>query len=194
MALVLSFNITPSNTCKEICLVEKTSTYRTDNIGGWGTPNDVIEYVVEAVVKIAKYNNDGTFGAETIVNVFPDLPNVTNAEIYITATQAGQGDSFSDGIYRFIYEIKGLKTFPVIIPFIFSTTIYKSLHCNIDCCWQQMGLEHCLCSCQNKNDKFSMMSSFMRTLRATEQCGNLEDIQKMIDFLTKYCSECGCNC
>jgi hypothetical protein len=144
-------------------------------------------------VKIAKRNSDGTFGTETQVDVFPSLPSDAFVSVDIPASDAGYGDVYPDAVYRIIYKVTGVN---VGDPYNISSTQYKSFHPAIDCCYQKLTLKAttCSCNCIDINNKLTAMTLQFDLLCRAERKGDLDAVQKYIDFITKMCTNCGCGC
>lgn len=182
-----------------LTVTDRTGQYSTLIPGGWDPTGAANPKVIEATVaeiRIAKRNPDGTFGAETTVNVYDDLPSDDGGDIDITSTDAGQGGNFVDCVYRMTYMVQGIWTSNADTPFLVTDVRYIPIIPSICTCWQKASADFakCQCNCDGLNDRLSKISLYMRLLDASYQCGNLNAMQQNIDILTKLCADCGCGC
>jgi len=193
MSILLKYKVTLSDNGESVNVKDNTGQYSILNTGGWGAPNVLVGSALTAAIKISKRNTDGTFGAETQVDVYPTLPSDAGVSVDIAATDAGQGDSFPDGVYRFVYAVTGTEA---AVPFNYTITQYKSFHSSINCCYQKLAVKvaNCSCNCQDLDDKFKEMTIQLAILCRAEGKGDLNAVQKEIDFITKMCTKCGCGC
>ena len=190
IALKPSYSINPNG--DTITLLDLTGQYSSINTGGWGVLNPIVSTALVATVAISLRDSDGNYGDVTTLDVFPDLPSDFGAEYEIASDDAGQSDTFPDGIYKITYFVSGNDG----SAYSATNTQYKSFHPAIDCCYQKLAakVSQCKCNCSQIEESFNLMSLNFRLLRAAEDCGNLQDIKTYIDFLTKTCSNCGCGC
>src|SRR3972149_3726762 len=107
MALALTFRIALSSDAKTLTITDRTGAYSGLQTGGFGSPNPAVSDATSATIKIAKRNSDGTFAAEITVNVFNALPSDSAGTYDISATTGVNADTYTDGIYRFIYTVAG---------------------------------------------------------------------------------------
>lgn len=194
MAVSLSFNISLSSDAKTLTITDTTGQYSSTNTGGWGSFNPDLNTALTAVMQLSKRNADGTFGTTTSIDMFPTLPSDSEGAFDITATLAGQGITFSDGIYRLKYIVSGNNG--GISPYNLSITRYDTLRNSISCCGQKMAAKvaTCNCNCKSIESKYREFSIFYRLLKAAECCGDLNAIQKYLDKLTEMCSDTDCGC
>ena len=104
MALALTFRIALSSDAKTLTITDRTGAYSGLQTGGFGSPNPAVSDATSATIKIAKRNSDGTFAAEITVNVFNALPSDSAGTYDISATTGVNADTYTDGIYRFIFH------------------------------------------------------------------------------------------
>ena len=193
MALSLKFSINLSSDGVTLTVTDKTSAYSGINQGGYGTPNPATTDATSATFKIAKRNSDGTFATEVSTSVYSTLPSSSGGEIEIEAEDGIDEDTYTDGIYRMIYTVAGSSGGT---PFSSSVTQYKVLRNSIANCYQEksVAVSDCNCACADIESSFKCFSLYMRLLRGTEQCGNLNEIQSYLDKLTEMCDDENCNC
>jgi hypothetical protein len=191
MSIELNFCATLKANGEILNIEDTTGAYSTTNIGGYGTPNDTSASAQTAVVQIWKRNEDGAYGDMTEVDVYPTLPSDSGGDIDIDADDAGQSETMSDGVYKIKYKIAS-----AIAPYTYDTTQYKSFHPAIDCCYQNLALKqvNCSCNCADVNDKLTKMTLQFALLKRAECSGDLDAIQKYINYITRLCDSCGCGC
>lgn len=197
MSIAPKTNYSVSSDAKTLTVKELTGQYSVLNLGGWdsaGTANPKSSEATVAEVRIAKRNSDGTFGVETTVNVYNTLPSDIAGSIDILSSDAGQGGSFSDGVYRFTYVVQGIWVTSGNTPFLTTKTVYVPIIPAICTCWQKKSAEFVEsgCGCE-KSDIFNTISIYMNLLEKAFECQNLNDIAKFIDKLTELCNNYSCN-
>lgn len=197
MGLAISFCIDQSDDCKSIRFTDTTGVYNANsNPGGFGAPNPTVASALTAKVLVEKRNSDGTFITYNLIDVFPTLPSDSQGFVTITAQQAGIGTSattsFPDGVYRLTYTITGNTG----VPYTFITDEYVPLVCSIKCCWKKLTLQvsNCTIGCDALYEKLKDMSLNFRLLKAAEDKGDIDTVQRYIDSITKLCADCSCSC
>lgn len=178
-----------NSVCDTATVTDLTSAFSGITPGGYGNPNPAISDVTIATIKISKRGTDGIWGANTIIDVYPDLPSASAGSVDIDTTD--YPDGFGDGVYRFIYTITGSLE---DVPFTYSKTIYRPISCAAKCCWQKLSKKIATCSTDELMDKQRRVSVLMRSLDGGCDIGNLDAIQNTITELSNICRNCGCGC
>ncbi len=197
MSIVLQDRYSVSTNGTTLTVTDRTGQISSLNEGGWdpaGTDNPIVTDATVAEIRIAKRNTDGTYGTETTVNVYDTLPSDEGGDIEISAEDAGQGDAFTDGVYRITYVVQGIWTSNSALPFLATKTVFVPITPNICTCWQRAAADAagCLCNCGDVNKKLSNITFYMRLLDYAYERGDVVSMVKFIDILTKICAACGC--
>lgn len=182
----------PSN-AETMLIADRTGTYSPLNTGGYGSPNPDVDTALTATMGVSKRETDGTWGEETSVDMYDDLPSKIGGEFEIAADDAGQGENFADAIYRLTYNVTGDDGGTL---YNVSKTIYVAFTPTIDSYWQNLGKDvaACSCSCEALTEKFNCFSNYYYLLCAAKRSGDLNGIQKYIDILTALMRENNCGC
>ena len=199
--IILLPNYSVSSDGTELTVTDQTLSYDSINVGGWDPTNVINPKVADALVaqvRIAIRNSDGTFGTETTVNVYPDLPSDTGGNKIITSVIAGQEGSFTDAVYRFTYMVQGTApSYPPngTYPFLAQDVRYVPIVPNLCACLQKAAAEFvkCNCNCQDITEKFRKISLYMRLLEKAYCCKNINAMAQFIDVLKRLCNCCGCS-
>ncbi len=188
MAIELKLKVTQSDSGTQAILVEKTGVYSLANTGGWGAPNPPHTDAETATVAISKRNENGTYSNPTVVDIFTTNPNIDESETKISAEDAGVGETFADGIYKFLYTV----TRTTATPFSVSVEVIVPFTHDIDCCYQEKSEEvsRCNCACDEVDTEFTRIALNIRLMNAAFCCGNLDQVQGYIDYITKLCDNC----
>lgn len=189
MALILDFKVCMNSLCDTATITDLTSAYSGITPGGYGTPNPAILDVTTSTIQIAKRGIDGTWTANTIIDIYPDLPSASAGSVDIDTNEYTSG--FWDGVYRFIYTITGEVS---QVPFTYSKTIYRPISCAAKCCWQKLEKKIATCCTDEIMDKQRRVATLMRALEGSCDCGDLTKMQNIINELNNICKSCGCNC
>lgn len=198
MPIALKSTYSVSSDAKTLTVADKSGQYSVLSLGGWdptGIANPKASEATVAEVRIAKRNADGTFGVETTVNSYPSLPSDISGTFDITATLAGQGGTFSDGVYRFQYLVSGIWVTNGSIPFLVTKTVYVPLIPSICACWQKASAAYAdaNCACTDKAEKLNSISRWVRFLEGARDCQSLNSMQLFINKLTTLCADdCAC--
>lgn len=198
---ILKLCVTQSGDGKNLSIKDNSGIYASNNTGGWGAPNSTIAQALTASLSISKLVDIATnlYSTPIVINVGPTatppdniLPNITNTPFIITAQAAGYGlDSvFPDGYYQLVYTVTGNSGGAYTI----TTITYLVLTSQIDCCYKTLSNKVALCSCDcvEIEKQLSQVAFFKRELSAAKSCGNISDIVRYIDFLTKKCGAKSC--
>lgn len=175
-----------------VTVLDNTGQYSSLLLYSWGSPNPDISTVLSSHIDVSKRNADGTFGTTSIIDVYPTLPSDIGASYDISAADAGQGTVFSDGIYKFYYYVAGNDG----TAYAYSVTTYKAFHPAIDCCYAKLSAKYaaCDCGCKELEEQLNQFTINMLLLEKAKCNGDLQSIQKYIDYLTDLCTECSCGC
>lgn len=198
MSIAIKTSYSVSSDAITLTAKELTGQYSLTNLLAWdptGVANPKASEATVAEIRIAKRTSSGTYGTETTVDVYPDLPSDIAGTIEILATDAGQGGTFSDGVYRFTYMVQGIWVTNGSLPFLTTKTVYVPLIPSICACWKKASAAYAdsNCSCTDKAKKLNDISRWMRFLEGAYDCQNLNAMQLFIDKLTTLCAET-CNC
>lgn len=196
MQTVLEICINQSSDCKTVTITDNTGAYSLLNLTGWGTPNHNLSTVLTSTLTISKRDNNGVYfdSPSSPITLLPVLPNDLYTSIDITAEQAGYGvdASFSDGIYKFTYTVTGDDSGAYTL----TTETIAGLVCNLMCCFKKKSdkVSTCICDCEELEQSFVKLWTYMRLYEGARDCANLNQMQKYIDKITKLCESCGCGC
>lgn len=195
MALSLSFSILESDNRESIYITETTGVYAAStNAGGWGTPNPAIADALTATLLFELRNEDGTYTAYETVDLFSDLPNITETPFEITAEDAGFGtdSTFPDGIYRLTYTVTGDNG----SAFSADTTDIVVLKGAIECCYSTLAAEAsaCVCNCEGLNKKLSDLDYYFIQLERAENALDWVYVNNYLTKIAELCDGCGCGC
>lgn len=181
-----------------LTVTDKTSQYSPINLGGFdpaGTANPKASETTVCEVRIALRNSDGTFGTETTIDAYPTLPSDIAGTFDILSTDAGQGGSYADGVYRITYVVQGVWVSNGSIPFLATKALYIPIVTSICACWQKKAAAFAAQDCNCSDDEtFDTISLYMFLLNGAIECQDVNSMQAFIDKLTKLCdSSCGCS-
>jgi len=197
MSVTLKFCVTKAPNCSYLTINDNTGAYSANNLGGWGAPNYDISTVTSATMLIQQRQSDGTFVNTPIypASVYNALPSNSMGSTNILASAVGYGTAgvFPDGIYLMTYTVNGNSSGAYSL----TAQNYYFHTCAIDTCYQKAALASstCNCVCDDINAKLRDIAYYYRVLQAAKKSGNLTDVQKYIDLLTKLCASYGgCNC
>lgn len=199
MAITLKYCITESDDAKSFGFIEKTGIYDNPlNLGGWdasGINNPSIASALTATITLSQLTDPSTntYTSPVTVSVYPTLPNVTETAVDLTATQFGYGTDaqFPDAVYQISYAVTSS------LGVINTVTQYRGFYAQLDCCIKKLAdkVAICTCNCDGLNEKLREIYLYRRLLSAASCCGNISQIFKYIEKITKMCStlDCGCN-
>jgi len=193
MAITLKYCVTESDDAKSFDFVEKTGVYANpSNLGGWGSPNPTTVSALTATITLSQLIDSatGTYTTPVTVNVYPTLPNTTEAVYTLTAEQFGYGvdAQFPDGVYKVSYAVtSSLGTIDTV-------TTYRGFYSILDCCIKTLAdkVSVCTCNCDSLEEELRVVYLYRRLLSAAYCNGNLNTMNKYIELITKMCTDCNC--
>lgn len=193
MPLELKYDIeTPGNRLS-INFIEKTGSYSTGNLGGYGAPNPYLSDIISAQISITKRG-----GTTYNINVYPTLPtNDPTLKYLIPATSFGfaSGEKITDGLYQVAYQVQYLDSGNNVITS--SDSFYFPFIEGLKCCVSKMRSKISVSSspcvgCEDKQrDEINQMSALVEGICDLVECDKLNKAQEVIDYVQKYCN---CNC
>lgn len=194
MAITLKYCITESDDATSFSVLETTGVYdASTNPTGWGAPNPTIASCTAATITLSQLTDaaTNTYTDAVTVSVYPTLPNVTDTEVVLTAEDFDYGDdaTFPDAVYKITYAVTSSSAA------ITSVTQYRAFTANLDCSIKTLAdnVSICSCNCSGLEEQLREIYFWRRLLSSAICCGNLNQITKLIEKLTRLTSNCdGC--
>jgi hypothetical protein len=209
MALIPKFTVIEASGGVGATLTDKTGTYSSSNLGGYGSSNIFVAAdCTAASLVITPLNSDLTLGTSLpAINLFSlGYPSV-NSTLGLTSVQFGQAlvtDVIPDVVYQFVItssfvngEITGTFTF----------TFYQGFTANLICCLQTKRAKQGCCDCNGKTltkaqqdiqllDMIitNIADNAVDPITVLPGCQNVASMVKCLDEGTTLCSDCGCGC
>lgn len=199
MSFVLKF--TPSllvNT--SIPVIDSSGIYSATpplNLTGWGAPNPAIADVVTATLTITTKDTAVPY----VIDVFPTLPNTSDAPFTILPTMIGYTTTIPDQILQIVYKVTGIL--PSGSPFTYSSGCLFLMGFALNCCVQNKladaasevacgCADPCHCTCLNRSKTFKaiqaqVMLTGLQTLVANRQLHKGNQVLALLQAL------CNCN-
>jgi hypothetical protein len=195
-----------SNNCSELSIKEATGIYSpSDNVGGWGNPNNVFADFTgssdTASITIEPptggsftFNVKSVLASTTLPNAYFsgftfDLLNISPLDLGISTGK------FPDGVYTITYHLEKFQADKYI-------TTFKILNtCNIDCCLQKMFLQvykkmECGdCNvCETFANYYKAKAIYQNAVRYAYSLHNYHAASELLKQAQKYCHFNNCKC
>lgn len=167
---------------------ELTGAYSPTNLGGWGTPNPETFDVATATLTIQKYG-ETTSNVVSLVG-FPTDDSTVEQNIPYTAF--GGTTNIPDGIYLITYECKDSGDNVVAFE-----TEYVAMLGGIRCCIANLRKKlhfpnSSFCKCGKNLTEVSDLATLCDEVCDLLACDSVEEADKVIQYLKKFCS-CTCS-
>lgn len=133
------------------------------------------------------------------INVFPTLPNITDAPFTILPSMIGYTTSIPDQILQIVYKVTGILANGN--PFTFSVGCYFLVGVNINCCRQNKIEEAaseiacqcedpCKCTCKNRSKTFKAMQAQVMYIGLQQLVANrqINKANAVLSLLQNLCS------
>lgn len=188
MAVQLSFDVCMSPDCKLLSFTEETGVYdATNNIGGWGTPNEATTDATNATLTIT--DTDDVSTVLTLYSQFPSSTDTVSRNINMDDIGGAIGDKFPDGLYTFLYTVTTATT-------TYTQTIKKLFFCQAACCVSQLfaDITDEDCDCQEEaEDKALKAFTVLQALKYNAHCGKEDRFDNLLTILDKLCNSEDCS-
>lgn len=189
MALVLKFNACVQTACTELVVKELTGVYNAStNTGGYGTPNPTTGDVLTAVLTVTSPSAQ-IYTINLFDNGFPS--SVTTFEYVIPMSELGNRTEIEDGQWTFLYTIT------TDTDETYQVTWSKIFTCGSECCVAKLlgdlDITDCDCTDTTKaEDNYLKAFTNLQSLKYAAFCGNLTEYNKILNILSKLCTNTGC--
>lgn len=193
MALEISFCISEKCDCKSISFKELTGTYNaSNNLGGWGAPNNEVAAVTIATLTVTSPTNVVT-EIDLLAENFPTEDKTQELLILNTDLGYTEETKLDDGVWKFQIDYYDADEDETI-----STTVYKMFLCKAKCCVANMfaALPVTECNCDSsKLDNAIFADRMLTALKYAAMRGDTSKFTNLLTLVNNLCSnDCGCGC
>jgi hypothetical protein len=183
MSVIINFNVEQSDNAKEFRFTETTGIYHvTDNVGGWGSPNEVVGDAV--TVELTVTDPDGTATTLDLSSNFP-ATLISTVEYIQSDDLGGTADTkLADGVWTFTYTvITGTTTY--------TNTQYIFVSGQTRCCVYKMLCSVDPCQCNGASLARALEAyTYYRMAVACALCGNETKFEELLEIIDTYCADC----
>lgn len=179
------FLIEENTNSKSFNFTELTGQFSTNNLTGWGSPNEEISNIDSVKLKILMPNEENFIEID-LSDMFPSadssiVKTITNTDVGLSST-----DSLPDGTWYFEYIV-------VMSDSTITSTNYFFFYAGVACCLNNKIKDFDLCVvidlCNNKEIKNTFtMVYLLKAAEFSAECGNKNKANSILNIIENFCS------
>ena len=185
MALAIDFSVCQEQ-CDEIKFTELTGIYSATNLGGYGTPNQLVSSFIDPKLFIYTLTNELVYE----IDLPAQYPLNNDIDGYVITLP----EVLPDGVYLVKYNITN--------NLIEEPDTYKSCYvlftCQADCCVQKLYAKVTSGTCSECNESALNHANeafgFLESAKASAACGDLTEAISKLNKVKYMCTSLNCKC